>query len=126
MNKVRLEKQTSVGKTEKTRFWEIETDGSEVFSSYGFTDSDESKIKHNTYSTVAKNVGHINETTETEQAEKEAMSLVNKKLQAGYSVVEGQEAIDLYQETVAERRALIEKAKADKAEAKASASQKTA
>lgn len=130
MNKVRLEKQTNIGKTEKTRFWEIETDGSEVFSSYGFTDSDESKVKSNSYSTIAKNVGHINETTADEQAEKEAMSLVNKKLRAGYSVVEGQEAIDLYQETVAERQALIKQAKIDKieaeAKAKASTSQKTA
>ena len=130
MNKVRLEKQSKVGKsTEKVRFWEIETDEAEVFSAYGFTDSDESKIKHNSYSTVGKNIGHINETDSTEQAQKEAMSLINKKVKDGYKVVEGQDELDAYQDLVAERKVLIEQAKADKkvkAEAKESDESQTA
>ena len=109
METIILHKETKKG---KVRFWEIETDGAEVISSYGVLDTENPKSTE--YTAVGKNIGHINETTPEEQAEKEAVSKARTKIKAGYEVVEGQDNLDDYEDKVAERKAVIEKAKAEK------------
>jgi DNA ligase-1 len=77
---------TLYGKSQdgKIKFWTVEIkDSGEILFRYGYLGSE--NIQETVRYCVPKNIGKSNETTHLEQAISEANSLINKKLDEGYS-----------------------------------------
>jgi ATP-dependent DNA ligase len=71
----------NIDKKGSTRMWEIKTSGDTIHVTHGLQDGE--KIK-TTEKVKGKNIGRANETTDAEQAVKEATSKWNKKKDLGY------------------------------------------
>ena len=101
------------------RFWQVELNGTEVTTSYGFVGNDES-IKTNVKEIEAgKNIGKITETTAEEEATREAYRLATSKVNAGYEFDESEDAEGRYDTLIEYVNAIIERVEGAKDEREA-------
>ncbi|MCK9596174.1 hypothetical protein M0R19_03250 [Candidatus Pacearchaeota archaeon] len=85
----------------KTIFWKAEFNSNTVIYSYGQV-TGKVQVKEETF-LEGKNIGRSNETSPEQQCMQDAVKKARKKIESGYTVVSGQDLIDIFTSKTAQK-----------------------